>query len=57
MTYFFSQSFPDMRPKLKHLERRPLPPQAEVLVPDFRVYHGRDKKAHKQNYQMLAKTI
>lgn len=57
MTYFFSQSFPDMRPKLTHLERRPLPPEAEVLVPAFRVYHGRDKKAHKQNYQMLAKAI
>jgi hypothetical protein len=29
MTYFFSQSYPDIRDKLKKLERGPLTPQAE----------------------------
>lgn len=57
MTYFFSQSFPSIRPKLKRLERGPLAPRAEVLVLTFKVYHGRDEKACKQKYQTLAKDI
>jgi hypothetical protein len=48
MTYFFSQSYPNIKAKRKKLERRPLTPQAEVLVLAFKVYHGRDGKVHKQ---------
>lgn len=51
MIYFFSQSFPDIKAKLKRLERRPLTPQAEVLAVAFKVYNGRDEKALKQKYQ------
>ena len=47
MTYFFSQSYPNIKAKLKKLERGPLTPQAEVLVLAFKVYHGRDEKVHK----------
>ena len=57
MTYFFSQSYPDIRAKLKKLERGPLTPQTEVLALAFKVYHGRDEKVHKQKYHMLAKTV
>ena len=38
MTYFFSQSYPDIKAKLKKLERGPLTPQAEVLALAFKVY-------------------
>lgn len=55
--YFFSQGFPDIRAKFKHLERGPLTPQVEVLALALKVYHGRDKKAYKQKYQMLANAI
>ena len=44
MTYFFSQSYPDIRTKLKNLERGPLTPQAEVLALVFKVYHGSDER-------------
>jgi len=57
MTYFFSQSYPDIKDKLKKLERGCLTPQAEVLVLAFKVSHGRDEKVHKQKYHMLAKTV
>jgi hypothetical protein len=50
MTYFFSQSYPNIRTKLKKLERGPLTPQAEVLALTFKVYHGR---VCKQKYNML----
>lgn len=46
--YCFSKNFPDTRATLKYLERGPLTPQAEVLVLDFKVYHGRDEKAREQ---------
>ena len=49
MTHFFSQSFPDIRAKLKHLEGGSLIPQAEVLTVAFEVYHGKNEKAPKQN--------
>jgi hypothetical protein len=55
MTYFFSQSYPDIKTKLKKLERGPLTPQEEVLALAFKVYHERDKNAHKQKYHRLAK--
>lgn len=51
MTYFFSQSFPDIKAKLKCLHRGPLTPRAEVLAGTFKVYNGRDEKALKQKYQ------
>lgn len=35
ITYFFSQSYPDIRTKLKKLERGRLTPQAEVLALAF----------------------
>lgn len=44
MTYFFSQSFPDIRAKLKRLEKGPLTPQIEVLAVAFKVYNRRDEK-------------
>lgn len=60
MTYF-SQSFPDIKVKLKRLERRPLTPQAEVLAVAFKVYNGRDEKAlkhkYQQKYQLMAKAL
>ncbi|XP_052046410.1 uncharacterized protein LOC127690893 isoform X1 [Apodemus sylvaticus] len=37
MTYFFSQSYPDIRAKLRRLERGPLTPQAEVLALAFKL--------------------
>jgi hypothetical protein len=57
MTYFFSQSYPDIRAKLKRLERKPQTPQADVLVLVFKVYHERDEKVCKQKYHMLAKAV
>ena len=57
MIYFFSQSYPDIRTKLKNLERGPLTPQAEVLVLAFKVYHGRDERVRKQKYNILAKVV
>ena len=57
MTYFFSQSYPNIKAKLKKLERGPLTLQGEVLVLVFKVYHGRDEKACKQKYHMLAKAV
>ena len=57
MTYFFSQSYPDIKAKLKKLERGPLTLQGEVLVLVFKVYHGRDEKACKQKYHMVAKAF
>ena len=57
MTYFFSQSYPNIKAKLRQLEKGPLTPQAEVLVLAFKVYHGRDEKALKQKYYMLAKAV
>ena len=40
MTYFLSQSFPGIRTKLKHLEKGPLTPQAEVLLLALRCTMG-----------------
>ena len=57
MTYFFSQSYPNIKAKCRKLERGPLNPQAEVLALAFKVYHGRDEKVHKQKYHMLAKAV
>ena len=57
MTYFFSQSYPNIKAKRKKLERRPLTPQAEVLVLAFKVYHVRVKKVQKQTYHMLVKAV
>ncbi|XP_052610423.1 uncharacterized protein LOC128120448 [Peromyscus californicus insignis] len=57
MTHFVSQSFPDIRDKLKRLENGPLTPQADVPVIAFKVFHGRDEKAHKRSCQMLASTV
>ena len=49
MTYFFSQSYPNIKAKLKKLERGPLTPQTEeVLALVFKVYHGRDDRFHEQ---------
>ena len=45
MTYFYSQSYPNIKAKLKKLERGPLTPQEEVLALAFKVYHERDEKA------------
>ncbi|XP_052616710.1 uncharacterized protein LOC128124458 [Peromyscus californicus insignis] len=56
ITQFVSQSFPNIRDKLKRLENGPLTPQADVLVIAFKVYHGKDEKAHKRSCQMLAST-
>lgn len=49
MTYFFSQSFPDIKAKLKSLERGPLDPQAEALAVTFKIYHERDESKIPQN--------
>jgi hypothetical protein len=57
MTYFFSQSYPDIRAKLKKLDRGPLTPQTEVLATAFKVFHSRDDKARRQKYQMLAQAM
>jgi hypothetical protein len=40
MTYFFSQSYSDIRAKLKKLNRGPLTPQTEVLATAFKVFHS-----------------
>ena len=57
MTYFFSQSYPNIRTKLKKLERGPLTPQEEVLALAFKVYRGGDVRVCKQKYNMLAKAV
>jgi hypothetical protein len=57
MTYFFSQSYPDKRAKLKKLEKGPLTPQAEVLALAFKVYNGRDEKVRKKKKKNLAKAV
>lgn len=53
---YFSQSFLDSKGKPKRLERGPLTLQAETLTVAFKVHHGRDEKACKQDYLMIAKT-
>jgi hypothetical protein len=57
MTYFFSQSYPNIRAKLKKLDRGPLTPQTEVLATTFKVFHSRDEKVKRQKYQMLAQVM
>jgi hypothetical protein len=57
MTYFFSQSHPDIRTKLKKLDRGPLTLQTKVLATAFKVFHSRDEKAKCQKYQMLAQDM
>ncbi|EGW00425.1 HERV-F(c)1_Xq21.33 provirus ancestral Gag polyprotein [Cricetulus griseus] len=57
MTYFFAQSCPDIRAKLKNLEKGPLTPQDEALRVAFKVYHGRDGQTLKNRYQMLAEAV
>jgi hypothetical protein len=57
MTYFFSQSYPDIRAKLKKLDRGPLTPQTEVLAAVFKVFHSHDEKARRQKCQMLAQAM
>ena len=57
MTYFFSQSYPDIKSKVKKLEREPLTPQAEVLALAFKVYRGGDVRVCKRKYNMLAKAV
>jgi hypothetical protein len=49
MTYFFSQSYPDIRAKLKNLDRVPLTPQTKVLATAFKVFHSQDDKARRKN--------
>jgi hypothetical protein len=57
MTYFFSQSYSDIREKLKKLDRDPFTPQTKVLATAFKVFHSRDDKARRQKYQMLAQAM
>jgi hypothetical protein len=57
MTYFFSQSYHNIRAKLKKLDRGPLTPQTEVLVTAVKVFHSQDEKAKCQKYQMLAQAM
>jgi hypothetical protein len=57
ITYFFSQSYPYIRAKLKKLDRGPLTPQTEVLAMAFKVFHSQDEKAKCQKYQMLAQAM
>ena len=45
MTHFFPQCYPDIKAKLRGLEKDPLTPQAEVLELAFKVYHARNDKA------------
>jgi hypothetical protein len=47
MTYFFSQSYPNIKAKLKWLEKGLLTSQTEVLVLTFKVYHEKEEKAPK----------
>lgn len=55
MNHFFAQSFPDIEAKLKWLEKGPLTPQAEILEVAFKVFNGRDERAQKEIFQILAK--
>lgn len=57
MTYFFSQSYPNIRDKLKKLERGSLTPKAEILALTFKVYHGRDGKVCRQKHHMLVTAV
>jgi len=57
MTYFFSQSQPHLKDKITKLERGLLTPQAEILALAFRVYLGRDEKACRLKYHMLATAV
>jgi hypothetical protein len=57
MIYFFFQSYPDIRVKLKKLDRGPLTPQIDVLATTFKVFHFWDEKAKCQKYQMLPQAI
>ena len=49
MTYFFYQSFPDIRTKLKYLEGGPLAPKAEILVQPLKCTNGEMKKSINNN--------
>lgn len=54
MTYF-SQSFPDIRVKLKRPENGPLTAQEEILTVPFKVYHGKEEKAPNLKYPVMTK--
>ena len=45
MSHFISQSYPDIRQKLRRMERGPLTPPAELLETAFKIYHARNEKA------------
>lgn len=57
MAHFFSQSFSDIWPMLKHLEKGLLTPQAQVLVLALKGYTMGEMKNCKQKYQKLTKVI
>ncbi|XP_006873806.1 PREDICTED: uncharacterized protein C16orf59 homolog [Chrysochloris asiatica] len=52
-----TQSYPDIKIKLKRLERGPLTPQAEALAVAFKAYNGRDDAKAVKKYQLLAQAI
>ena len=68
MTYFLSQSYPNIKAKLKKLEQGPATPQTEILAMAFKVFHYQDeevegrkyhryKKAENNKFQMLTQVL
>lgn len=58
MLYFCSQSFPDIRDKLKCLQKVSLTLWAEVLIVTFKVHHGKDEKIPQtKKHLMVAKAF
>ncbi|XP_069898997.1 uncharacterized protein [Dipodomys merriami] len=55
MTHFMNQAAPDIRAKLKQLDKGALTPRAQALEVACKVYHGREDKARRLKYQMPAK--
>lgn len=52
---YFSQSFPDIRAKLKRPESVPLTAQEEILTVPFKVYHGKEEKGPNLKYLVMTK--
>ena len=57
MAYFYSLSYPNIKTRLRWLEKGLLTPQAEDLALAFKVHHERDEKVRKQKYHMLPKAV
>jgi hypothetical protein len=53
-SHFISQSFPDIRRKLKQAEEGPQNPQGDIVKMAFKVFNNQDEAKDQQKAQLLA---